>query len=80
MLKEEIVIQKDKEFSIGVRFVAGDDFFCSTLLGYGGENFRYNHMNEECAFEVLDSPECTKGETDHTFGQVPRLHYFDVNK
>jgi hypothetical protein len=41
MLPQEIVIQKGKELSIGVRFISGEDFFCSTLLGYGGEDFRH---------------------------------------
>ena len=72
-----MVIQKGKELTIGVRFISGEDYFCTTLLGYGGEDFRHNNMNEECAFEVLDTEDCTKGETDYTFGQIPRIHYFD---
>ena len=79
MFDQPIPISKDHEFTIGVRFQSGEDFFCSTLLGYGGETYHTNPLNEECAFEVLDNPElCTKGETDNTFGQVPRLHYFDA--
>jgi len=68
MMPKEIVIQKGKELSIGVRFIAGEDFFCSTLPGYGGEDYRHIRENEECCFEVLDSEDCSKGETDHTFG------------
>jgi hypothetical protein len=30
-----------------VRFIAGDEFFCSTLLGYGGENCRDIKENDE---------------------------------
>ena len=78
MMPEEYIVQKDKELSIAVRFISGEDFFCSTLLGYGGENYRTINTNEEGAFEVNDSEDCTKGETDSTFGQVPRIHYFDV--
>jgi hypothetical protein len=49
------------EFAIGVRFQSGDDFFCSTLLGYGGETYQTNPLNEELAFDVHDSPDmCTK--------------------
>ena len=80
MLPQEIVVQKDKEISIAVRFMQGEDFFCSTLLGYGGENIRNSNTNEEMAFDVKDSVDCTKHETDYTFGQVPRVHYFDVSK
>lgn len=39
MMPEEILVQKDKEINIAVRFISGEDFFCSTLLGYGGENY-----------------------------------------
>ena len=77
MMPQEIVVQKGKSIVIGVRFISGEDFFCSTLLGYGGEDFR-NLPNEEFCFTVEDVPEdCSKGETDYTFGQVPRIHYFD---
>ena len=71
------MIPSGKELTICVRFISGEDFFCSTLLGYGGEDYTRIKENEECAFEVLDSEDCTKGETDVTFGQIPRLHYFD---
>lgn len=60
-----------------VRFIAGDEFFCSTLLGYGGENFRDIKENDEKdMFEVKDTQDCTKGETDQRFGQIPRIFYF----
>ena len=80
MMPTEIVIQNGKEISIAVRFIQGDDFFCTTLLGYGGEQYKNLPNNEECCFEVLDSEECTKGETNFEFGQIPRIHYFDVSK
>lgn len=82
MLDNSIMIPKGRPLVIGVRFIAigsaGDDFFCTTYLGYGGENFRHIPHNEECAFEVVNTPECTKGETDYCFGQIPRIHYFDA--
>ena len=77
MLPQEIVVQKGKMITIGVRFIAGEDFFCTTLLGYGGEEYKHLKINEECIFDVQDTEDCTKGETDVTFGQVPRIHYFD---
>jgi hypothetical protein len=77
MLPQEIIVQKGKSITIGVRFISGDDFFCSTLLGYGGEDYQNPRLNEELAFDVVDTEECTKGETDVTFGQIPRIHYFD---
>ena len=51
-----------------MRFKSGDDFFCQTLLGYGGENYKHISQNEETIFDVIDSPDCTKFETDVTFG------------
>lgn len=71
------MLSSGKELTIGVRFISGEDFFCSTLLGYGGEDYTRLPQNEECAFDVVESDDCTKGETDVTFGQVPRIFYFD---
>ena len=68
MMEVPIVVQKGKEISIAVRFMSGEDFFCSTLLGYGGNEFRRIEANEECIFEVRESADCTKGETDQEFG------------
>ena len=60
-----------------VRFIAYDEFWCSTLLGYGGENFRDIKENDEKdIFEVKETQDCTKGETDQRFGQIPRIFYF----
>lgn len=39
MMPQEIVVHEGKELTIGVRFISGEDFFCSTLLGYGGEDY-----------------------------------------
>ena len=68
MLDSSILKNRGKPLVIGVRFIAissaGDAFFCSTYLGYGGENYRHITHNEECAFEVMNTPECTKGESD----------------
>ena len=60
-----------------MRFISGDEFFCQTLLGYGGEDHKRLPNNEECAFDVIDSKDCSKGETDVSFGQIPRIHYYD---
>lgn len=52
-----------------VRFTAGDEYFCSTLLGYGGENYQSISENEDREmFEIKETPDCTKGETDLRFG------------
>ena len=47
------------------------------MLGYGGEDYKKPRLNEELAFDVVETDECTKGETNVTFGQIPRIHYFD---
>jgi hypothetical protein len=60
-----------------VRFQAGDEYFCSTLLGYGGENYQSISENEDKEmFEIRETGDCTKGETDLRFGQIPRIFYF----
>ena len=60
-----------------VRFQAGDEYFCSTLLGYGGENYLSIQENEEKdLFDIKETDDCTKGETDSKIGQVPRIFYF----
>ena len=52
-----------------VRFTAGDEYFCSTLLGYGGENYQSINENEDREmFEIRETPDCSKGETDLRFG------------
>lgn len=38
MLDQEIPVSAKKPITIMVRFQAGEEYFCSTLLGYGGEN------------------------------------------
>ena len=69
MLDSEIPVQKGKSITIMVRFIAGDEFFCSTLLGYGGENYLSIPENvEKDLFEVKETSDCTKGETDSKFG------------
>ena len=45
-----IVVHKGQELSIAVRFMSGEDFFCSTLLGYGGNEYKRIDTNEECIF------------------------------
>jgi hypothetical protein len=39
MLDKEILVTANKPITIMVRFIAGEEYFCSTLLGYGGENY-----------------------------------------
>ena len=39
MLDQEIPVSANIPITIMVRFIAGEEYFCSTLLGYGGENF-----------------------------------------
>ena len=69
MLESEVPVQKGKSLTIMVRFIAGDEFFCSTLLGYGGENYLSIPENvEKDLFEVKETSDCTKGETDSKFG------------
>ena len=37
MFKQNVLVRKNEPIIIAVRMVAGDEFFCSTYLGYGGE-------------------------------------------
>ena len=77
MLDQEIPVSQGKPITIMVRFQAGDEYFCSTLLGYGGENYHSIGENEEKElFEIKETADCTKGETDLRFGQIPRVFYF----
>jgi hypothetical protein len=39
MLEQEVLVTAGKPITIMVRFIAGEEYFCSTLLGYGGENY-----------------------------------------
>jgi hypothetical protein len=61
-------VQANIPITIMVRFIAGDEYFCSTLLGYGGENYRDVENEEKTMFDIRASPDCTKGETDERFG------------
>lgn len=47
MLDQEIPVSANKPITIMVRFQAGDEYFCSTLLGYGGENYQSISENED---------------------------------
>lgn len=77
MMESEIPVSANKPITIMVRFQAGDEYFCSTLLGYGGENFMSVPENEDKElFEIRETGDCTKGETDLKFGQIPRVFYF----
>ena len=69
ILDKEIYVKSGKPITIMVRFLAGDEFFCTTLLGYGGENYPNIHENDEKdLFEIKETDDCTKGETDLRFG------------
>ena len=77
MLEQEVPVPSNKPITIMVRFTAGDEYFCSTLLGYGGENYLSITDNEDREiFDVKETSDCSKGETDSKFGQIPRIHYF----
>jgi hypothetical protein len=77
MLDQELPVKANIPISIMVRFQAGDEYFCSTLLGYGGENYMTVQDNDDKdLFEIRETTDCTKGETDLRFGQVPRIFYF----
>ena len=79
MLDQEIPVSANKPITIMVRFIAGEEYFCGTLLGYGGENYLTVPENEEKElFEIRETADCTKGETDLRFGQIPRIFYFPV--
>jgi hypothetical protein len=52
-----------------VRFKAGEEYICTTLLGYGGENYlSIGDNKEKDMFAIKESGDCTKGETDSRFG------------
>jgi hypothetical protein len=79
ILDSEIPVNANKAITIMVRFQAGDEYFCSTLLGYGGENYQSVPENDDKElFEIRETSDCTKGETDLRFGQIPRIFYFPV--
>jgi hypothetical protein len=75
---QEIPVEANTPITIMVRFIGPteEDFFCSTLLGYGGENYKEIENEEIEAFDIKETPDCTKFETDVRFGQIPRILYF----
>jgi len=76
MFEKEVPVPANTPITLMVRFIAGEDFFCATYLGYGGENYMNIKENEDQGlFEVRDTPDCTKGETAVHFGQFPRIFY-----
>ena len=76
IFENEIPVKAGRAITIMVRFLAGDEYFCSTLLGYGGENFMNVENDERDMFEIKETSDCTKGETDLRFGNIPRIFYF----
>ena len=69
-LDTEIKVNKNKPISIGVRFTAGDEFFCTTNRGFHHDNIDHRvRTNEPGAFTTKDNRAmCTKDETDRTYG------------
>ena len=49
---KEVHVKSHQQIHIGVRFHEGENFFCQTWLGYGGEHYRQLRSNEECIFEI----------------------------
>ena len=76
IFNQEIPVQANIPITIMVRFIAGEEYFCSTLLGYGGENYKEVENEEKNMFDIRETADCTKGETDSKFGQIPRIFYF----
>jgi hypothetical protein len=76
-LDEEVEVENGIAISIMVRFEMKDsDDMAITNLGYRGEA-HYDVENEEKgAFQITNSNDCTKGETDLYFGQIPRIIYY----
>ena len=52
IFNQEIPVQANIPITIMVRFIAGDEYFCSTLLGYGGENYREVNNEEKGMFDI----------------------------
>lgn len=70
-------MRANESITICVRFTLGEEFFCTTLLGYGGESVENGIAgNEPGAFRIEETEACTKFETDKAFGQIPRVFYF----
>ena len=55
MFENEIQVKSGKAITIMVRFLAGDEYFCSTLLGYGGENYMNVENEEREMFEIKET-------------------------
>ena len=74
-----MVVKKQKPITICIRYTdPGEAFMAQTYLGYGGENYKRVPENvEKDAFLIQECPQdCTKGETDLRFGNIPRILYF----
>ena len=54
IFENEIPVKAGRAITIMVRFLAGDEYFCSTLLGYGGENFMNVENEERDMFEIKE--------------------------
>lgn len=77
MLDQPVKVRAHQPIHIGVRFTVGEEFFCSTMFGYGGNNYeRKIQENEKGAFIIAESEMCTKYETEVEFGQIPRIFYY----
>ena len=70
-------VRSNEPIDIGVKFTVGEDFFCGTVFGYGGNaGERANRDNERGVIRVEESDWSTKGETDVEYGQIPKIYYF----
>ena len=78
---EEVPVKADRPISIAVRYTSleEDAFITQVYMGYGGEDPGYGSIrdNEKGVFEIDFSEDCTKGETEVEFGNIPRILYFD---
>lgn len=76
MFDEPYKVRANEPISIAVRFTVGEEYFCTTVFGYGGHNYKNIRGNEPNSFRIAESDQSTKGETEVEFGQIPKIHYF----
>ncbi len=69
MFEQPYKVRANEPITIGVKFTVGEEYFCTTMFGYGGSNYeRRIKSNEQGAFIIADSEQSTKGETEVEFG------------
>ena len=75
----EINVEANTSITIMVRFIgSNEEDFCGTFLGYNEEDYSSIDNHEKDPFLIKNSDDCTKGETDENFGQIPRILYFNI--